>query len=181
MSDKLSVNPEFIETVRMTDLVFYSHDLLLEGLIQKYGGRRIDDLSASIDFVYESKYTGEDFFDPNFGVQPIVVKCDPIVLKTFKNQSQNYEFIERLIEKKISHEIREHWILVYAPTYNVVCEMAQPNPNNIISSSPWHITGVDFYNEKPFLTAFNFINRTDIDIRLNDFSMADLLAEFEKK
>lgn len=180
MLDKQLINDNFIENLKTVDLVFYSHDLLLEGLIQKYGGRRIDDLSASINYVFEQKYVDAFWQVENIGVQPIIVKCHYDTFGLIRNQSENVSLIERLIENQISHEIRGGTIFINQPCYATTGQMEFPNPNNLFSKLNWNITGIDCYSDILFLYHLNLISVTSIQIKLNDLSLEQVHENIKK-
>jgi hypothetical protein len=180
MLDKQSINPEFIETLKTIDLVFYSHDLLLEGLIQKYGGRRIDDLSASINYFYEQKYVDTFWPEKNIGIHPIIIKCHYDTFGLIRNQSENIPLIEKLIEHEISHEIREGTIFINRPCYATTGQMEFANPNNIFSELPWNITGIDLFDYDFFLYNLNLFSYISIQVKLEDLSMKKLQETIKK-
>lgn len=180
MLDKQLINPEFIETLKCIDLVFYSHDLLLEGLIQKYGGRRIDDFSASINYFYEQKYVDTFWPEKNIGIHPIIIKCHYDTFGLIRNQSENIPLIEKLIEHEISHEIREGTIFINRPCYATTGQMEFPNPNNFFSKLDWNITGIDRYSDKLFLYYLNLMSLVSIELKLEDLSMEKLQETMKK-
>lgn len=180
MLEKASLNTNFIETLKTVDLVFYSHDLLLESLIQKYGGRRIDDLSASINFQYEQKYVDSFWPSIDFGIQPIIIKCHYDTFGLIRNQSENIALIEKLIENEIPHEIREETIFIHKPCYATTGQMEFPNPNNIFSELQWNITGIDRYNYDLYLYFLNLMSRVSIEVKLEDLTQEKLQKNIKK-
>ncbi len=173
------IHKDFIENLKTVDLIFYSHDLLLEALIQKYGGRRIDDKSAVIIFVYDPKYV-EGWVNLNIPTEPIIIECYYDTFGLIRNSGDNFTLIERLIEEEISHEVLENTIVINQPCYGVQGKMAEPNPNNIFSKLDWNITAIDTYNDKLFLYYLNLMCQASIEIKTKDNSIQTISEEIKK-
>ncbi len=154
------IHEDFIENLKTIDLVFYPSDYLLDGLIQKYGGRRIDEKSAVINFVYESKYV-EGWPHEDYSVISIIIECWYNDFGIIRNSGQNYELIERLIVNEISHEIRQDTIFINQPCYGVTAKLANQT-KDIFTKLSWNVTGIDRYSDKLFLYYLNLM--CDINI-----------------
>lgn len=159
------MHPDFIENLKTVDLVFYPSDYLLEGLTQKYGGRRIDEKSAVINFVYESKYV-EGWPHQDYGAVPIIVECWYDNFGLIRNSGENYQLIERLIEHEISHEIREDTIFINQPCYGVVGKLANQT-KDILTQLNWNIVGIDTYSNELFLFYLNLMCGVNVKANLN--------------
>lgn len=159
------MNPDFIENLKTIDLIFYPSDYLLEALIQKYGGRRIDKKSAVINFVYEPKYV-EGWPHQDYGVVPIIIECWYDSFGLIRNSGHNYQLIERLIEHEISHEIRQDTIFINQPCYGITGKLANQT-NDIFTRLSWNITGIDTYRDKLFLYHLNLMCGVNIQTIFN--------------